>query len=227
MKWTGPWAGRRRSPATERSRLQMRAGKGLQGAMAAYPLAHRRSLPHKSSGHPLPPPPPSPLIDLGPALCPRIRFSGWPLITLGFCPRASDVETERLECRERQRDRGTESEGEREGESRKNSTRARYRRGRESMKCQTQPEKQPPRKRPLWHIHGPTTTRGPRPQIPVLLGPEPVVREAPATPKAVSFQPIIPDPPSASRPSEPSLLRERTVSEPCCHGLGYTSRPLD
>jgi hypothetical protein len=96
------------------------------------------------------------------------------------------------------------------------------------MKCQTQPEKQPPRKRPLWHIHGPTTTRGPRPQIPVLLGPEPVVREAPATPKAVSFQPIIPDPPSASRPSEPSLLRERTVSEPCCHGLGCTfDRQID
>lgn len=59
MKWAGPWAGRRLSPATERSRLQMRAGKGLQGALAACPLVHRRSLPHRivrppsTSGPPL------------------------------------------------------------------------------------------------------------------------------------------------------------------------------
>lgn len=71
---------------------------------------------------------------------------------------------------------------------------------------------------------GPPQSVGLDPRFPVLLGPEPVARDAPTTPKAASFQPIIqtlPLPPD-HRPNPHSSEDELTVSEPCCHGLGGT-----
>jgi hypothetical protein len=71
MKWAMPWAGRRLSPATERSRLQMRAREGLARRAGGLPIGPSEISPTQNRQAT------STLDSLGLtwalALCPRIR----------------------------------------------------------------------------------------------------------------------------------------------------------